>query len=82
MNKVLPGLRMIMSEENLKVVRHRHNTLISKYYASQQEFHKISLPLTPDIIVYCKTRYLYIDQSSTPERILDSLKTQLAPLQK
>jgi rhamnose utilization protein RhaD (predicted bifunctional aldolase and dehydrogenase)/NAD(P)-dependent dehydrogenase (short-subunit alcohol dehydrogenase family) len=77
MNKVLPGLRMLMSEEKQKVIRHRHNTLISKYYASQQEFHKISLPLTPDIIVYCKTRYLYIDQSSTPERILDSLKTQL-----
>jgi len=77
MNKVLPGLRIIMSEEKPKVVRYRHNSIISKYYSSQQEFHKISLPLTPDIIVYCKSRYIYVDQSSTPERILDSLKTQL-----
>jgi len=77
MNKVLPGLRMVTSEEKPGIIRYRHNTLISRYYASQQEFHKISLPLTPDIIVYCKTRYLYIDQSSTPERILDSFKTQL-----
>ena len=77
MIKVLPGLRMLFSEEKPKVVRYRHNTLISKYYSSQQEYHKISLPLTPDIIVYCKTRYLYIEQSSTAERILDSLKTQL-----
>lgn len=77
MNKVLPGLRMIMSEDKPKIVRHRHNTLISRYYSSQQEFHKISLPLTPDIIVYCKTRFLYVDQSATPERILDSIKTQL-----
>lgn len=77
MNKVLPGLRMLFSEDKPKVIRFRNNALISKYYSSQQEFHKISLPLTPDIIVYCKTRYLYIDQSSTAERILDSLKTQL-----
>jgi rhamnose utilization protein RhaD (predicted bifunctional aldolase and dehydrogenase)/NAD(P)-dependent dehydrogenase (short-subunit alcohol dehydrogenase family) len=77
MQKVLPGIRMILSEEKPKVVRYRHNTLISKYYSSQQEFHKISLPLTPDIIVYCKTRYLYIEQSSTAERILDSIRTQL-----
>jgi rhamnose utilization protein RhaD (predicted bifunctional aldolase and dehydrogenase)/NAD(P)-dependent dehydrogenase (short-subunit alcohol dehydrogenase family) len=77
MNRVLPGLRMIMSEGKPRIVRHRHNTLISKYYHSQQEFHKISLPLTPDIIVYCKTRFMYIDQSATPERILDSIKTQL-----
>jgi rhamnose utilization protein RhaD (predicted bifunctional aldolase and dehydrogenase)/NAD(P)-dependent dehydrogenase (short-subunit alcohol dehydrogenase family) len=77
MYKVLPGIRMMFSEAKPKVVRCRHNSLISKYYISQQEFHKISLPLTPDIIVYCKTRYLYIDQSSTAERILDSLKTQL-----
>jgi NAD(P)-dependent dehydrogenase (short-subunit alcohol dehydrogenase family) len=59
------------------VIRYRHNSLIAKYYQSQQEFHKISHPLTPDIIVYCKYRYLYIEQSSTPERILESFKGQL-----
>jgi|WetSurMetagenome_2_1015567.scaffolds.fasta_scaffold00002_51 rhamnose utilization protein RhaD (predicted bifunctional aldolase and dehydrogenase)/NAD(P)-dependent dehydrogenase (short-subunit alcohol dehydrogenase family) len=77
MNKVLPGIRMLLSDDKPRVIRYRNNTLISKYSSSQQEFHKISLPLTPDIIVYCKTRYIYIDQSSTPERILDSLKSQI-----
>jgi NAD(P)-dependent dehydrogenase (short-subunit alcohol dehydrogenase family)/rhamnose utilization protein RhaD (predicted bifunctional aldolase and dehydrogenase) len=75
--KVLPAIRMLVSEDHLKVIRHRHNTLIEKYCQSQQEFHKISHPLTPDIIVYCKYRYLYIEQSSSPERILDSFKGQL-----
>jgi NAD(P)-dependent dehydrogenase (short-subunit alcohol dehydrogenase family)/rhamnose utilization protein RhaD (predicted bifunctional aldolase and dehydrogenase) len=77
MNKVLPVIRMILSEEKPKIIRYRHNSLISKYYASQQEFNKISLPLTPDMIVYCKTRYLYIEHSSTAERIIDSFKSQL-----
>ncbi len=77
MNKVLPVFRMALSEEKPKIIRHRHNSLISKYYTSQQEFNKISLPLTPDMIVYCKTRYLYIEHSSSAERIIDSFKSQL-----
>jgi rhamnose utilization protein RhaD (predicted bifunctional aldolase and dehydrogenase)/NAD(P)-dependent dehydrogenase (short-subunit alcohol dehydrogenase family) len=77
MHKVLPGLRMILSAEKPGVIRFRNNTLISKFYQNQQEFHKISLPLTPDIIVYCKTRYLFIEQSGTAEKILDSFRYQL-----
>jgi NAD(P)-dependent dehydrogenase (short-subunit alcohol dehydrogenase family)/rhamnose utilization protein RhaD (predicted bifunctional aldolase and dehydrogenase) len=77
LNKVLPAMRMLLSEGQPKVIRYRHNSLIAKYYQNQQEFHKISHPLTPDIIVYCKYRFLYIEQSSTPERILESFKGQL-----
>ncbi len=77
LHKVLPAIRMLLTDDKAKVIRCRHNSLISKYYVNQQEFHKISLPLIPDIIVYCKTRYLYIEQSSTAERIIESLKTQL-----
>jgi len=77
LNKVLPRLRIILSGEHPGVIRFRHNSLIAKFYLNQQEFHKISLPLTPDIIVYCKTRYLYIEQSGTADKIIDSLKYQL-----
>ena len=77
LHKVLPGIRMMLSEEKSKVIRFRHNTLISRYYTNHQEFHKISLPLIPDTIVYCKTRFLYIEQSSTSEKILDSFRNQL-----
>jgi NAD(P)-dependent dehydrogenase (short-subunit alcohol dehydrogenase family)/rhamnose utilization protein RhaD (predicted bifunctional aldolase and dehydrogenase) len=79
--KVLPALRMLMSDGKTKTIRLRHNTLIEKYYQNQQEFHKISLPLTPDIIVYCKTRYLFIEQCSTAEKILESVKQQLPRFQ-
>lgn len=79
--KVLPALRMLLSGDSLKVIRYRHNTLIAKYYQNQQEFHKISLPLTPDIIVYCKTRYLFIEQFATAEKIMESIKLQLPRFQ-
>jgi NAD(P)-dependent dehydrogenase (short-subunit alcohol dehydrogenase family) len=68
---------MMLSDERPKVIRYRHDSLIAEYYRSEQEFHKISLPLTPDIIVYCKTRYMYIAQSGSAEKILDSLRMQL-----
>jgi len=77
LSKITPALRMLLSDGNPRVIRYRNTTLISGYSQSQTEFHKISLPLTPDIIVYCKTRYLYIEQSSTAERILESARTQL-----
>ena len=79
--KVLPALRMLLSDEKTKVIRYRNNTLIAGYYMNQQEFHKISLPLTPDIIVYCKTRYLFIEQSATADKILDSIRMQLPRFQ-
>lgn len=77
LHKALPALRMLLSGNKPGIIRHRNNSLIAEYYRNQQEFHKISLPLTPDIIVYCKTRYLYIEQSSSAEKIAESVRYQL-----
>jgi NAD(P)-dependent dehydrogenase (short-subunit alcohol dehydrogenase family)/rhamnose utilization protein RhaD (predicted bifunctional aldolase and dehydrogenase) len=76
LNKVLPAIRMLLSGSFPKVIRFRNNSLIAKYYNNQTEFQKISHPLTPDIIVYCKQRFLFIEQSSSPERILESFRGQ------
>jgi NAD(P)-dependent dehydrogenase (short-subunit alcohol dehydrogenase family)/rhamnose utilization protein RhaD (predicted bifunctional aldolase and dehydrogenase) len=77
LQKILPGLRILLSVDQPGTIRFRNNSLIARFYKNQQEFHKISLPLTPDVIVYCKTRYLYIEQSSTAEKILDYIRLQL-----
>jgi NAD(P)-dependent dehydrogenase (short-subunit alcohol dehydrogenase family)/rhamnose utilization protein RhaD (predicted bifunctional aldolase and dehydrogenase) len=77
LHRVLPALRMLMSGDKPGIIRHRNNTLIAESYRNQQEFHKISLPLTPDIIVYCKTRYLYIEQTSSAEKIVESVRYQI-----
>ena len=77
LHKVLPTIRILLSGDQPGVIRFRNNSLIAKFDQNQQEFHKISLPLTPDIIVYCKTRYLYIEHSATAEKILDSFRYQL-----
>lgn len=73
----LPSLRMMFSFVGLKVIRYRHNSLTAMFYQGEQDFHKISRPLTPDIIVYCKGRYLFVEHSGTTEKILDSVRMQL-----
>jgi rhamnose utilization protein RhaD (predicted bifunctional aldolase and dehydrogenase)/NAD(P)-dependent dehydrogenase (short-subunit alcohol dehydrogenase family) len=78
----LPAIRMMLSAKEPVILRHANNNLVSKYCTNQKEFHKISLPLTPDNIVYCKTRYLFIEHSSTSEKILESLRDQLPRFKK
>jgi len=75
--EVLPAIRMLLSRDSLKTLRWRNNALIDSFSKSQAQFQKISHALTPDIIVYCKHRYIYIDHSSSASRILESFRTQL-----
>jgi rhamnose utilization protein RhaD (predicted bifunctional aldolase and dehydrogenase)/NAD(P)-dependent dehydrogenase (short-subunit alcohol dehydrogenase family) len=76
-DSVIPFIRMQLSGSKPLVVRSRHNSLIAQFYQSQQEYHKISIPLTPDIIVYCKTRFMYIEKTSTVTAAIESFKYQL-----
>ncbi len=73
----LPAMRMILAEEQPKILRLRHNTLHTYFYRDAQGFEKAALPFTPDIIVYCKGRYMYIEDSSSPEAIISALRQQL-----
>ncbi len=77
LHEVIPAVRMLLSEKRPMVVRYRHNSLIAPYYRSHLEFHKISMALTPDMIVYCKAAFIYIENSSSPERIMESFRHQL-----
>ncbi|MFP4060922.1 MAG: SDR family NAD(P)-dependent oxidoreductase [Bacteroidota bacterium] len=73
----LPVLRMLLSEARIKVVKSRHDTLIASFYETDSRFRKVALPFTPDTIVYCKSKYLYVEKSNTPAEIIQSVKYQL-----
>jgi NAD(P)-dependent dehydrogenase (short-subunit alcohol dehydrogenase family)/rhamnose utilization protein RhaD (predicted bifunctional aldolase and dehydrogenase) len=74
---LLPALRMMLSQDGLKVVRIRHNTLVSHFYKDKTHFDPISKPFSPDIIVYCKAGFLYIDNTDTVENIIGSLSKEV-----
>lgn len=75
--EVLPAIRMALSEQGLKIVSIRHNTLIEHFAEDHAHFQKISLPFTPDQIVYCRAKYMYIPNAQTAGEIVSSFLHQL-----
>ncbi len=73
----LPALRMLFSSEGLKTCSLRHNEVVAKFYGDEAAFSKVSRPFTPDMIVYCRSGYLYIEHSETPADIIASVKKKL-----
>lgn len=76
--EVVPGLRAILSRNGrgLKTLKVTNSALISKMVSSEAEFAKISVPFSPDIIVYCKSEYIYIN-AETPEEILKEAEEKI-----
>ncbi len=76
--EVIPALRIWCSaggpDKTLKVV---NNELIDYFSASAENFAKISKPFSPDIIVYCKSKYIYIDAQG-PEAIREAAQKKIA----
>ncbi len=62
LTQVLPGLRMMLSEGGTaKIAAVRSNALIA-HFLEPTNMEKVSLPLLPDDIVYCKSAPLVVGQ--------------------
>lgn len=66
---VIPAIRMMINPQTPPVLKIRNNTRIEKFCSSEKEFAKISIPFSPDIIVYCKSKYIYLEDEQ-PEALL------------
>jgi NAD(P)-dependent dehydrogenase (short-subunit alcohol dehydrogenase family)/rhamnose utilization protein RhaD (predicted bifunctional aldolase and dehydrogenase) len=74
---LLPALRMIFSMETIKVARIRNNKLVQHFTSSGERFREVSLPFTPDQIVYCKARSVYLE-SDTTAALIDECKEKVS----
>jgi NAD(P)-dependent dehydrogenase (short-subunit alcohol dehydrogenase family)/rhamnose utilization protein RhaD (predicted bifunctional aldolase and dehydrogenase) len=74
---ILPALRMMLSRDGKKTLRIRNNALVEHFTGSASHFQKISKPFTPDIIVYCKSNYVYCEAAGTPAEILEDLQIRI-----
>lgn len=75
--EIIPAIRMMASsKEGLKTLKVINNELISYFIESKERFAKISKPFSPDIIVYCKSNYIYIDSEGT-EAILETARKEI-----
>ena len=64
---LLPALRQMLSRSGrgLKTLRLTSNDLTLYFASGKEQFAQVAVPFTPDMIVYCKSTYIYLDASDT-----------------
>jgi len=72
----IPAIRMMLSKQGLKTLKVVNNGLVDYFISSKENFNKIARPFTPDIIVYCKSSYIYIVEE-TPDAILAAAEKEI-----
>jgi rhamnose utilization protein RhaD (predicted bifunctional aldolase and dehydrogenase)/NAD(P)-dependent dehydrogenase (short-subunit alcohol dehydrogenase family) len=81
---ILPAIRMLLSADHgsVKIATIRNNTLIADFNKDAASFAKSSAPFTPDIIVYCKARPIYIENTQTAEDAIEEFRRKLEQYRK
>ena len=74
---LVPAIRMMLSGAELKTVKVRNNALTSYFSDSATTFNQITKPFTPDIIVYCKSNYLYLETSESADETLQKAQDKI-----
>ncbi len=74
--EVVPALRAILSRggRGLKTLKVTNSALITAMIENEAKFSMIEQPFSPDIIVYCKSEYLYIEEEETEAQIAKAEK--------
>jgi len=75
---IMPAIRMLLSGDgSAKIASARNSHLIQKFCSSAASFSGAALPFTPDIIVYCKARPLFIESTGSAEEIIAEFSSRL-----
>lgn len=57
---IAPALRMMLMQKGSSIVTHRNNKEISRLVYDRESFDPLSLPFSPDHIVYCRHKFLFV----------------------
>jgi NAD(P)-dependent dehydrogenase (short-subunit alcohol dehydrogenase family)/rhamnose utilization protein RhaD (predicted bifunctional aldolase and dehydrogenase) len=80
--QLVPALRVLLSDgEALKVAGVRSSTLVQHFLRAENR-PKISMPLMPDEIVYCKSAPLFLDFRGNPNEVLRAFPSAHAEYRK
>lgn len=69
----IPAIRQILSRSGrgLKTLKVTKNELTDQFTESETGFKKVSAPFTPDIIVYCKSHYIWLEDTADAEKAIE-----------
>ncbi len=74
---ILPAIRMMMTGEGVKTAGIRNNSLIAYYSESIERFREVSIPATPDMVVFCRSSWLYIENTDTVQDIISEAQKKI-----
>ncbi len=78
-NEVLPAVRMLLSEEKLKVCTAFNSSWIQRFIKDRASFDAgIAKPFNPDQMVYCGPEYLFVENNTSAETITVEAETKIA----
>ncbi len=75
--KIIPAVRMMLSENSLKTIKVINNSLIDWFLSSEAEYQKIALPFIPDGIVYCNSSFIYAEFKGDSVALLTDLSGKI-----
>ena len=69
----IPAIRQILSRggRGLKTLKVTCNELTKQFTESADAFKKVAAPFTPDIIVYCKSHYIWLEDTADAEKAIE-----------
>jgi Uncharacterized conserved protein len=68
--KILPAIRLMLTDREPVTTIIRHHSLLQHFYRSSDDVRNIETPITPDVILYCNTHIIYIEETSSVESLL------------
>ncbi|MDD2382433.1 MAG: SDR family NAD(P)-dependent oxidoreductase [Mariniphaga sp.] len=72
MAEILPAIRMLLSDGNLKVALAFNSSWIKPFIADEKSFREgIARPFNPDQMVYCLSEYLFIENREECEDVIE-----------
>ena len=74
----IPAIRMMVSVDGLKTLKLRNNSLISALVKDAEAYKKIEKPFTPDLIVYCKSKYVFVENTDNAGDLLKEAEQKIS----
>ncbi|WP_321372323.1 SDR family NAD(P)-dependent oxidoreductase [uncultured Draconibacterium sp.] len=74
----VPAIRMMVSEEEIKTLKLRNNAVIAQFAKDAAAYEKVAKPFTPDLIVYCKSKYVFIENTENVDDLLAEAKEKIS----
>ncbi|MBT3385165.1 MAG: SDR family NAD(P)-dependent oxidoreductase [Prolixibacteraceae bacterium] len=77
--EVLPAVRMLLSDEKLKVATALNSSWVANFISDKEAFEAgIAKPFNPDQMVYCMSEYLFIENNTSTKKIIEEAKVKIA----